>query len=187
MKRTTTPSSRANMPKGMIWSSLNPRRRTQLILTGSRPSAASGADSGENIVVSVGNASNAGEAVGIDGVHRNGDPVEAGVFERLRHFGQKMSVGGNGDIERLAFGRTQLREVADEVDDASAKKWFAASEADLRNAERGEYSRHTEIVREWQLGIERALVAGAAVDTLVIATVRDRDPEVVDVATVVVV
>jgi hypothetical protein len=99
--------------------------------------------------------------------------VETGVFERLRHFGEEMSVGGNSEVERLAIERTQLRELADEVDDASAEKRFAPSEPDLCDAERGKHTRHAEVVREWKFRVERAFVPGAAVDTLVIATVRD--------------
>ena len=148
---------------------------------------AGGADAGENVVISVRNASDAGEAVGIDRIHGDSDAVEAGVFERLRHFGQQMSVGGDGDVERLAFGCAELREVMHEVDDASAKERFAARQADLRDAKRGEHTRHTKVVREWQFGIDRALIAGAAVDALIVAAVRDGDPEVVNTASVAVV
>ena len=44
----------------------------------------------------------------------------------------------------------------------------------------GEYPRHTEVVGERQVAVQRAFVASAAVDTLVVAAIGDRDPEIGD-------
>ena len=64
--------------------------------------AAGGADAGEHLVVSVGHAGDAGEAVGIDRIHGNGDAGQAGIFQRLRQIGEQMAVGGERDVERLS-------------------------------------------------------------------------------------
>ena len=54
------------------------------------------------MVVSVGHAGDAGKAVGIDGVHGDGDAAESGILQRLRQIGEQMTVGGEGNIERIA-------------------------------------------------------------------------------------
>src|SRR5436190_7728372 len=61
--------------------------------------ATCGANSGEHVVVTSGHARDSREAVGIDGVHADGNAVESGIFEGLRHVGKEMSVGGDGDVE----------------------------------------------------------------------------------------
>ena len=180
MKRTTTPSSRANMPKGMIWSSLKPRISTQFTFTGHRPSAAGCTDAGQHVVVSVGHAGDAGEAVGIDGVHADGDAAQAGILERLRHIGQQMAVGGERDVEFVAIGGAQLGQLADEIDHALAQQRLAAGDADFLDSKSDQHARHAQIVGKRQIAVERALVPGAAVNTLVVAAVGDRDPQIGD-------
>ena len=105
----------------------------------------------------------------------------------------------DGPITQLAVQDNQFRKQGEllfeidqatyreAVDNASAKKRFAASETDLRDAKRSEHARHAEVVSEWQFGIERAFIASAAVDALIVAAVRDGDPEVVNTASVAVV
>ena len=56
-----------------------------------QPGAACGANAGEHVIVSVRHARDAGEAVGIDGVHRDGDAGQARVFQRLRQIGEQMA------------------------------------------------------------------------------------------------
>ena len=68
---------------------------------GPQSGAAGGANSGEHVIVSAGHAGNAGEAVGIDGVHGNGDASEAGGFQGLREIGQQVAVGSEGNVEWL--------------------------------------------------------------------------------------
>ena len=53
-----------------------------------QPGAPRGANSGEHVVVSVGHAGDAGEAVGIDRVHRHRDTSQASILQRLRKIGK---------------------------------------------------------------------------------------------------
>jgi hypothetical protein len=179
---------------------------------GPESGAAGGADAGEDVVVSVGDAGDAGEAVGIDGVHGDGDAGEAGGFERLREIGEQVAVGGERDVEGIGVcveGRTpssaparhlepatpdgrasgasinlgsQLRELAHELDYAFAQERLAAGEADFRDPHADQHARHAEVIVEGKIAVERAFVAGAAVDTLVVAAVGDGDPQVGDAA-----
>ena len=149
-----------------------------------QPGAARGANAGEHVIVSVGHAGDAGEAVGIDRVHGNRDAGQAGILERLREIGEQMAVGGERDVERarrrFGVGRAELGEVANEIHDAFAQKRLAAGEANLGDAHPDKHARHAQIVGERQVAVERALVAGAAIDTLVVAAVGDGDPQVGD-------
>ena len=94
-----------------------------------------------------------------------------------------MAVGGQRDVEGLAavlVWRAELREVANEIHYAFAQKRLAAGEAYLGDAHPNQHARHAQIVGERQVAIERALIAGAAIDTLVVAAVGDGDPQVGD-------
>ena len=85
-----------------------------------------------------------------------------------------MPVGGNCDIEF----RVDSAKFSHELDHAFAKQRLAARDPDLRDPERNQHTRHPQIIFEWQIAVERALIAGAAIDTLVIATIGDGDPQV---------
>ena len=151
-----------------------------------QPGAARGANAGEHVIVSVGHAGDAGEAVGIDGVHGNGDAGEAGILQRLREIGEQVAVRGEGDVERVfvsdsdSVGRAELGQLADELDDAFAQEWLAAGESNLGDAHPDQHARHAQVICERQVAVERAFVAGAAIDTLVVAAVGDGDPQVGD-------
>ena len=71
MKRTTTPSSREKRANSTIWSSLNPRRRTQLTFTGSSLRAWRH-ECRQAHCHSHWDAGDAGELFGINGVHADG-------------------------------------------------------------------------------------------------------------------
>ena len=151
-----------------------------------QPGAARGADAGEDVIVSVGHARDAGEAVGIDCVHGDGDAGEAGIFQRLRQFGEQVAVGGERDVEwarrRLPCGveRKLGLSSAHELDYALAQQRLAAGEANFRDPHADQHPRHAQIIGERQVAVERAFVAGAAIDTLVIAAIGDGDPQVGD-------
>jgi hypothetical protein len=106
-----------------------------------------------------------------------------------------MTVGGEGDVERAASagaqvravvgeGGTKLGELGDHLDEACAQEGFAAGEADFLDAEGDQDADHAEVVGDGQLAVLRALVAGAAVDALVVAAVGDGDTQVGDGAAV---
>ena len=67
-----------------------------------RPEARSlrGAHPGEHLLKAAGNARDAREGFGIDGVHAHGNAGKARIAQRLRQAGKQMAVGGDGEIER---------------------------------------------------------------------------------------
>ena len=81
---------------------------------------------------------------------------------------------------RSPVGGAQLGQLADEIDHALAQQRLAAGDADFLDSKSDQHARHAQIVGEWQIAIERALVPGAAVNTLVVAAVGDRDPQIGD-------
>ncbi len=80
-------------------------------LDGAEACAARGAESREHRRVAAFDASNAGEAFGLDGVHADGDPVQASLLEWLDHLGQQVAVGGEsqfGAVHRWACAGRKL-------------------------------------------------------------------------------
>src|SRR5713101_4740100 len=150
IKRTTTPSSRANMPKGMIWSSLNPRSRTQLIFTGSSPA------------------------------RRETRTPASTLSKRLGNLGEQVAVRGHRDVEFFARKREQIGQFPHELHDAFAQQRLSSGQPDLGNPEADQNARHPQIIFKGQLGIGRAIRSGPAIDTAVVAAVRDRNTEVVN-------
>ena len=61
-----------------------------------------GADAGEHALVAARHAGDAGEDLGVDRVHADGDAVQAGSLQRLGERLQQMAVGGQRDVERVA-------------------------------------------------------------------------------------
>ena len=91
-----------------------------------------------------------------------------------------MAVGGQRDVELFAIGGAQLGQLADEIDHALAQQRLAAGDADLLDSKPDQHARHAQIVGKRQVAVERALVPGAAVNTLVVAAIGDRDPQIGD-------
>ena len=58
------------------------------------------ADAGQNVVISVGHAGDACEAVRIDRVHGDGNAGQAGILQRLGEIREQMSIAGKCDVER---------------------------------------------------------------------------------------
>ena len=145
------------------------------------------ADSLEYALVSVRHAGDAREALGIDRIHGDRDTRQSGVGEWLRHLGQQMSIGGEGDVERLAFERLHRRQFPHHVDEALAQQRLAASETDLSDAEADEDARHAQVVGDGHLRKLRPVAARTAVDALVVTAIGDGDPEIADAAAVFVV
>ena len=145
-----------------------------------QPGALRGANSCQHALVGVGHAGDAGEALGIDRIHRNRDARKAGVGQRLRQLGQQMSVGGEGDVERLAFERLHAGQLAHHVDQAAAQQRLAAGETDLGDAQADEDTRHAQVVGDGHLRKLRPVAARAAIDALVVAAIGDGDPQIAD-------
>ena len=53
------------------------------------------------MVVSVGYARDAGEAIGIDRIHRDRHASQAGIFQRPGEIGKQVAVGGKRDVQRF--------------------------------------------------------------------------------------
>ena len=149
-------------------------------------------DPGQHALVAAGHAGDAGEDLGVDRVHADGNAVQAGGGERRGQRLQQMAIGGEGDVERMAcltggqvgpvgvVGGAHLGERGNHLHQAGAQEGFAAGEADFLDAEGDEDPHHAEVVGDGALGVLRAFVAGAAVDALVVAAVGDGDAEVGD-------
>jgi hypothetical protein len=153
-----------------------------------------GANAGEDALVAAGDAGDEGEGVGVDCIHADGDAGETCAGERCGERFEQMAVGGEGDVERAAGvvcggggaagveGGAELGELGDHVDQAGAEEGFAAGEADFFDAERDHEADHADVVGDGEFGVVRALIAGAAVDALVVAAVGDGDAEIGDSA-----
>src|SRR5579864_788084 len=74
-----------------------------------QPSVTSSADSGKHMIVAAGDSGNSREAIRINRIHADGDAVQSGLFEWLRHVGEEMAVGGDGEIEGIAMRVAQHR------------------------------------------------------------------------------
>src|SRR6185437_15743922 len=61
-----------------------------------------------------------------------------------------------------------------------AQQRFAACQSDFLNAQAHQQLHHAQVVSKRQLGILRALIACAAIDTLVITAISDADAQVSD-------
>jgi hypothetical protein len=93
-----------------------------------------------------------------------------------------MAVSGEREVEGFGLGRAKLRQVTHEIDDSSPQEGLAARQANLGDPERDQNPRHAQVIGKRQLAIDCPFVAGSAVDTLVIAAVGYRNPQVSDAA-----
>ena len=91
-----------------------------------------------------------------------------------------MAVGGQRNFRLLSLGGAQLSEVANKLHDALAQQRLAAGQANLGDAEANQDARHAQIIVEWEFRVGSSVGAGAAVNTLIVAAVGNRNPQVVD-------
>src|SRR5438105_1992752 len=84
----------------------------------------------------------------------------------------RSSSSGMNSIKRT----TTPSSLANEIHYAFAQQRLAPGDANLGDAQARQHSSHSQVVRERQVAIQSAFVAGAAVDALVITAVRDRNP-----------
>jgi hypothetical protein len=100
------------------------------------------------------------------------------LFEWLDHIGEEVTVRGNGKVKRISVDVAQLSKLADEIHNTSAQKRLPSGEANFFDPQRNQNPRHAEIFGKVQVAIEGAFVAGAAVDTTIVASVGDGNPQV---------
>ena len=140
------------------------------------------ADARQHVVKSIGNARDAGKAVGIHSVHADGDPGQAGILERLRHLrpadGRWWSAP---DVRvRLHGGRAAWPIRGRNSITPLRSSGSPPGDANLLDPQSSQHPRHAQVVGKWQIAVERALIAGAAIHALVVAAVGDRDPQIGD-------
>jgi hypothetical protein len=145
-----------------------------------KPRTPGGANSRQHLVISVGHARDASKAIGIDRIHANGDAIQASILERQRQLREQVTVGGHRKIEVFTVEGTQLCQLADEINHAAAQQGLSPGEADFLDPERRRDASYAQIDGKRQVAIEGAFVARATVDTLVVATIRNRDAEIGD-------
>jgi len=75
-------------------------------------------------------------------VERDGDAVQAGIFEHARLAGQQRAVGRERDIERPATDSGQGAQHGDQLFQVFAQQRLAAGQADFFDAVRDEQARH---------------------------------------------
>jgi len=150
------------MPKGTIWSSLNPRSRTQLIFTGSRPHAGS-ANTSEHAIESVGHASDAGEEFRIDCIHADSDAIEARVFQRLGISSSKWPFVVIAcrflPATVRSFDRSRTKSTM-----PLRRKSSSSGQPDFRNSQTDEDTRHPQVIFKWQFRVEGAVGSSPAID-----------------------
>src|SRR5882672_8835100 len=95
-----------------------------------------------------------------------------------------MAVGGDCQIEFFTVERAQGGQFADKTHQAIAQQRLTAGKPDFLDTRADENPDQTQIISKRQLRILRALIARAAIDALVIAAVRDADPQIGDEAPV---
>ena len=104
MKRTTDAFVAGELREGDDLVFVEAAQDDRVDLHGFEAGAFGGADAGDNRVVAIRDAGDAGEFVAVDRVHADGDAGEPGVFEWLGEVGEQMAIRGDGDIWALAGG-----------------------------------------------------------------------------------
>ncbi len=185
MKRRIRPSSRAHRASGRIDASFMPRRTTVLILIGARPAARAAAipsstrETGKSTPFIGPNTASSSESRLT--VIRCRPASASGAARAL----QRRAVGRQRQVDRVAVGRAQRRQVGDQRRQVAADQRLAAGDPELVDAEPHEDRRQPRDLLERQdllAGQEREVAAedlgGHAVRAPEVAAVGDRDPQV---------
>src|ERR1700674_869968 len=138
------------------------------------------ADSRQHALVSIRHTRDARKSLRIHRVHADRHAVESSVLQGLRDLSQQVAVRRQGNFRLPAVRGPQLRELAHKFDNALAQQRLAARQANLRNPEPNQYPRHPQIIFERKFPIPPAIRPRPAVNTPIVAAVRDRYPQVVD-------
>ena len=185
MKRRIRPSSRAHRASGRIDASFMPRRTTVLILIGDSPAARAAAipsstrETGKSTPFIGPNTASSSESRLT--VIRCSPASASGAREGL----ERRAVGRQGEVDRLAVGRAQRRQVGDQRRQVAADQRLAAGDPELVDAEPDEDRRQPRDLLERQhlLARQEREVAAEdlgrhAVRAAEVASVGDRDPQV---------
>src|SRR5438270_5610559 len=97
-----------------------------------------------------------------------------------------MPIRRDSEIELMTVEGPQVRQLADKIHHAVSQQRLSAGNADFLNPLGDEEPHHSEIVCHRQVSVDRALIPGTAIDTLVVAAIGDRDPQIGDGAAVLV-
>jgi hypothetical protein len=89
------------------------------------------ANTGDDCVVSIGDARDAGELVPVYGVHADSDAGKSGVSKRLGELGEKMAIGCDGDVEFAVGEGSHGGQMLDHGKDFFTEKGFAPGDADF--------------------------------------------------------
>ena len=71
-----------------------------------------------------------------------------------------------------------FRQLAHKLDNTLPQKRLSARNANFRDPEGHQHARHPQIIRKWQLAVNRAFISSAAINTLVITAISNRDPQI---------
>ena len=155
-----------------------------MILSGREAGGARGANAAKYFLIAAGNAGDALEGGRIDGVHADGDAVEAGGLSGAASLSSRwplvVRARSSGLPERV---RRRASSWSSSVRPA-AQQWLAAGEADLFDSQADEELDEAQVLVDAQFRILRAYFPGAAVNAFVVAAVGDGDAEIVNDATV---
>jgi len=143
-------------------------------------SSASGADAAQHGFKATGNASDALECRRIDGVHADGDALQARGFKRRCQRVEKMAVGGEGQVKRVAGKGAKTSELLDKLYEAAAQERFSTREPDLGDAEIDKELDEPQVLLNIELGILRSDFSRSAVNAFVVAAIGDGDAQIVD-------
>jgi len=110
---------------------------------------AGGTNACEDLGKAARNAGDALEGGCVDGVHADGDTVEAGGLEGSGERFEKVSVGGEGEMERVAGEGGGAGEFADQIKQAAPQEGFATGEPNFGDAEADKEADEAEVGFDW--------------------------------------
>ena len=139
-----------------------------------------GADAANDSGKASGDTGYALEGLLIDGIHADGDAAQAGFFEGFGQLFEQVAIGGDGEIQSIACRGAPGRKLAHHLQEVLAEEGFSAGEADFFDAQIDEGANEAKVFAGCELGVLRSNLAGAAIDTLVVAAVGDGDAQVGD-------
>jgi hypothetical protein len=89
-----------------------------------------------------------------------------------------MSIGGNGDVERIAISGAELAEFANEVHHPLTQQWLPSGDSHFLNSQAYQNANHSQVICHGQICIQGAFISGAAIHTLIVAAICDGNAQV---------
>src|SRR5262249_47149910 len=142
-----------------------------------KSSAFRGANAGQHILKTVRHTCDARESGGINCIHAHRDALESSGFQWHSKIGEEVSISRDSKIENSPVRGAKVGQLADKVHQAVAQQRFTACDPHFFNSKADKDLYHAEIICKRQVCVERAFISGAAINTAVIAAVRDADPK----------